>query len=381
MDLPISVRTNLISGQGSLAEAADVADGRVFLVTDPGIVAAGHVARLEALFRAKGTPCQRFDAVTENPDEADVQACVAAFEAAFGDEEPEWIVALGGGSSIDVAKGCSMLVAGGGRMRDYIGRKTTPKPQLPVLAIPTTAGTGSEVQSFALITNSDTGRKMACGGEAPAVAILDPDLTRSQPPFVAACAGLDTLAHAVETAVTKARTEASVQYAREACRLVERNFETSLRRPEDVAARSAMLRASAAAGIAIENSMLGAAHSMANPLTRQFGVVHGQAVGQLLPFVVRFNAEDSAAAAAYAELAYDAGVAERTDTIPVAVDKLIVRLSELVAIAGFERTFANVPASAIEALATEAAEQWTAQFNPRHVDVHAFRALFAQVTA
>jgi alcohol dehydrogenase len=120
---------------------------------------------------------------------------------------------------------------------------------------------------------------------------------------------------------------------------------------------------------------------MANPLTRQFGVVHGQAVGQLLPFVVRFNAEDSAAAAAYAELAYDAGVAERTDTIPVAVDKLIVRLSELVAIAGFERTFANVPASAIEALATEAAEQWTAQFNPRHVDVHAFRALFAQVTA
>lgn len=381
MDLPISVRTNLISGQGSLAEAADVADGRVFLVTDPGIVAAGHVARLEALFRAKGTPCQRFDAVTENPDEADVQACVAAFEAAFGDEEPEWIVALGGGSSIDVAKGCSMLVAGGGRMRDYIGHKTTRKPQLPVLAIPTTAGTGSEVQSFALITNSDTGHKMACGGEAPAVAILDPDLTRSQPPFVAACAGLDTLAHAVETAVTKARTEASVQYAREAYRLVERNFETSLRRPEDVAARSAMLRASAAAGIAIENSMLGAAHSMANPLTRQFGVVHGQAVGQLLPFVVRFNAEDSAAAAAYAELAYDAGVAERTDTIPVAVDKLIVRLSELVAIAGFERTFANVPASAIEALATEAAEQWTAQFNPRHVDVHAFRALFAQVTA
>lgn len=381
MDLPISLRTNLISGQGSLAEAADLADGRVFLVTDPGIVAAGHVARLEALLTAKGTPFHRYDAVTENPSEADVDACVAAFQNAFGDDDPEWIVALGGGSCIDVAKGCAMLVAGGGRMRDYVGHKATANAQLPVLAIPTTAGTGSEVQSFALITNNDTGRKMACGGEAPAVAILDPDLTRSQPPFVAACAGLDTLAHAVETAVTKARTEASVQYAREAFRLVERNLESSLRQPEDVAARGAMLRASAAAGIAIENSMLGAAHSMANPLTRQFAVAHGQAVGQLLPFVVRFNAEDGAAAAAYAELAYDAGVAERTDNTVVAVDKLIARLSELVAIAGFGPTFANVPASAVDALAAEAAEQWTAQFNPRPVDVAAFRTMFAQVTS
>ena len=142
-----------------------------------------------------------------------------------------------------------------------------------------------------------------------------------------------------------------------------------------------MLRASAAAGIAIENSMLGAAHSMANPLTRQFGVVHGQAVGQLLPFIVRFNAEDDQAAAAYAELAYDAGISDRSDDKATAVRELIARLAELVAIAGFEPKFADVPATAIGALATEAAEQWTAQFNPRPVDVKSFRSLFAQVTS
>ena len=376
-----AVGTRLISGQGSLAEAANIADGRVFLVTDPGIVAAGHVARLEAMFAAKGTTYHRFDAVRQNPDEENVDACVAEYKRAFGDDGADWIVALGGGSSIDVAKGCSMLASAGGRMRDYLGRKSKPHQQPPVLAIPTTAGTGSEVQSFALITNNDTGRKMACGGEAPRIAILDPDLTRSQPRFVTVCAGLDTLAHAVETAVTSARTDASVMYSREAFRLVERNFEIVLNTPDDVDARSAMLRASAAAGIAIENSMLGAAHSMANPLTRQFGIAHGQAVGQMLPFVVRFNADDKQAALGYAELAYDAGIVERSAPTKAAVKQLVVRLRELVAVAGLERTPANIPVSAIDALSAEAAEQWTAQFNPRPVDEAAFRSLFVQITS
>lgn len=378
---PIALGTHLISGQGSLEQVADIADQRVWLVTDPGIVAAGHVERLEATFAAKGTVCHRFDAVCENPDEDNVDACVAAYKVAFGEQGAEWIVALGGGSSIDVAKGCSLLANGGGRMRDYLGRKTKTHSQPPVIAIPTTAGTGSEVQSFALITNNDTGRKMACGGEVPRFAILDPDLTRSQPRFVAICAGLDTLAHAVETAVTTARTEASVMYSREAFRLVERNFETTLSNPDDLLARSAMLRASAAAGIAIENSMLGAAHSMANPLTRQFGIVHGQAVGQMLPFVVCFNAQDRQAALGYAELAYDAGLVARDVPTGDAVEQLVVRLRELVVIGGFERTPDNVPATAIDALSSEAVEQWTAQFNPRTADEAAFRSLFAQITS
>lgn len=379
--LPFSIRTELISGQGCLDEITEITEGRVFLVTDPGIVAAGHVARIEKLFAKCGIACWRFDKVQQNPTENDVESCLAEYRRAFGNDTPDWIVAIGGGSSIDVAKGCATLAASGGRMRDHVGRKTTDRPQPPVIAIPTTAGTGSEVQSFALIGNSDTGQKMACGGDAPLFALLDPDLTHSQPRFVAACAGLDTLAHAVETAVTTARTEDSVMYAREAFRLVERNFETTLVNTANVPARSAMLRAAAAAGIAIENSMLGAAHSMANPLTAHFGIVHGQAVGQMLPFVVRFNADNKQAALGYAELAYDAGLAKRSESTQDAVLKLVGRLRELVKIAGFSRTPEDIPASAVEMLANEAAEQWTAQFNPRPADTKAFRFLFAQVVS
>ena len=378
---PFSIRTELISGQGCLDEITDITEGRVFLVTDPGIVAAGHVTRIEKLFANCGIACHRFDNVQQNPTERDVDLCLAEYRKAFGDDDPDWIVAIGGGSSIDVAKGCSTLAASGGRMRDHVGRKSSEHPQPPVIAIPTTAGTGSEVQSFALISNSDTGQKMACGGDAPVFAILDPDLTHSQPRFVAACAGLDTLAHAVETAVTTARSESSVLYAREAFRLVERNFETTLTDTDNVSARSAMLRAAAAAGIAIENSMLGAAHSMANPLTTHFDIVHGQAVGQMLPFVVRFNADNKHAALGYAELAYDAGVAQRSESTQDAVLKLVSRLRELVKIAGFSRIPEDIPSSAVNMLATQAAEQWTAQFNPRPVDAKAFRFLFAQIVS
>lgn len=377
---PLAQGTRLISGQGSLTQAAEITEASVLLVTDEGLVAAGHADRLQSLFAARGTTCHRFADVRENPDEENVEACLAFYRDAFPDGA-EWIVALGGGSSIDVAKGCATLARRGGRMRDYVGHQHDTPPLTPVVAIPTTAGTGSEVQSFALITNNESGRKMACGGEAPRVAILDPDLTRSQPPFVARCAGLDTLAHAVEAAVTRTRTETSVAYAREAFRLVERNFETSLQDPDDLDARTAMLRASAAAGLAIENSMLGAAHSMANPLTRQFGVVHGQAVGQMLPFVVRFNAQDPKAALGYAELAYDSGICERSTPTADAVKQLVARLRELVLAAGLGRVPEGIPAAAIDDLSREAAEQWTAQFNPRPVDEAAFRSLFAQITS
>ncbi|MFT4513320.1 MAG: alcohol dehydrogenase, partial [Planctomycetota bacterium] len=118
-----------------------------------------------------------------------------------------------------------------------------------------------------------------------------------------------------------------------------------------------------------------------NPLTRQFGIVHGQAVGQMLPFVVCFNAQDRQAALGYAELAYDAGLVARDVPTGDAVEQLVVRLRELVVIGGFERTPDNVPATAIDALSSEAVEQWTAQFNPRTADEAAFRSLFAQITS
>lgn len=373
------LQTKIVLGAGALAEVPALVGDRVFVVTDPGIVAAGHFDRLVELLQAAGVEVHSYQEAQPNPDEDAVAACLAAFERAgpgIG-----WIVALGGGSAIDVAKGCAMLACGGGRMADYLGRARIDVTSPRLVAVPTTAGTGSETQSFALIGNRDTGQKMACGGSAPFATVLDPELTVTMPAQVTACTGLDTLTHAVEAAVSRRSTPWSASFAREAFRLVERHFERVLARPDDLEARAAMLHASALAGVAIENGMLGAAHSMANPLTRRFGTAHGQAVGQALPAVVAFNAGDSAARALYAGLAREVGLVGRDAEDDTAVDALVHRLRALVEHAGFGPRIQGVPVSAADELADEAAKQWTAQFNPRDVDAAAFGALYREVLA
>src|SRR5207244_6805633 len=191
----------------------------------------------------------------------------------------------------DTAKGANFLLTNGGEMKDYWGVGKATREMLPLIAIPTTAGTGSECQSFALISDEQTHQKMACGDPKAAakVAILDPLLTISQPPSVTSCTGIDALAHAVETAVTKKRTPLSALYSHEAFRLCMGGLERVLRDPQDIEARAMMQLGAAFAGTAIENSMLGAAHAAANPLTARYGVVHGQAVGLMLPAIVAFN--------------------------------------------------------------------------------------------
>jgi alcohol dehydrogenase len=249
-------------------------------------------------------------------------------------------------------------------MADYWDRDNASRPLAPLVAAPTTAGTGSEVQSFALISDAATHRKMACGDRsaAPRVALLDPDLTRSMPPFVAACTGIDTLTHAVESAVTRARTERSTHYARAAFELVYRALPASLSDPSNESARAAMLRAAALAGLAIEHSMLGAAHSLANPLTASFGVPHGQAVGNVLPAVVRFNAEVPAAREEYELLARSVGL---NGDASVLADALQARVDQ----AGLAKALLEhgVQAEHLAGLAADAATQWTAGFNPRPV--------------
>ena len=171
-----------------------------------------------------------------------------------------FIVGLGGGSAMDCAKGINFVLTGGGRMQDYWGVGLARGPMLPMVAVPTTAGTGSEAQSFALITDPQTHQKMACGdGRAlPRVAILDPELTATQPAMVATAAGIDAIAHVVETCASTRRNEASRGFSRAAWALLESAYETAMRDPADVDARQRMLLGAHLAGVAIENSMLGA---------------------------------------------------------------------------------------------------------------------------
>src|SRR6266436_162906 len=279
---------NAVDRAGTLA--SEIGAKKVLLVTDPGIVAAGHATRAREVLESAGLEVTFYDKARENPTTECVDSCVAVAKAASIDT----IVGLGGGSAMDTAKGCNFLLTNGGRVQDYRGVGKATKPMLPLIAIPTTAGTGSECQSAALIVDEETHQKMACldPKAAARIAILDPTLTLSQPPRVTACTGIDALAHALETAVTRKRNPLSAMFSREAFRLCVKALPEILLHPNDLEARGRMLLGAALAGMAIENSMLGAAHAAANPLTAHYGIVHGQAVGMMLPHVIRFNAED-----------------------------------------------------------------------------------------
>jgi alcohol dehydrogenase len=373
-------RTRIVFGErvvervGELAR--DIGARKILLVTDSGIVGAGHAGRVDKLLKTAGLDCELFDQVRENPTTRDVDRCVEVARST----ECDTLIGLGGGSSMDTAKGCNFILTNGGRMQDYWGVGKATKPMLPFIAIPTTAGTGSECQSAALIADEKTHQKMACLDAkcAARLAILDPMLTLSQPQLVAARTGVDAIAHAVETAVTKKRNPFSLMYSREAFRHCMAAFPEVLANPNDLAARGRMLLGASFGGVAIEHSMLGAAHAAANPLTARFGIVHGQAVGMLLPHVVRFNGTNSNVRAEYVELARFAGIVGSIESNESALQGLLNRLESVLDLAGFPRSLGDcgVEREAIAALADEAATQWTAAFNPREVTAKDFAGLY-----
>lgn len=370
IDVPDEVRNfahipggEVLFGPGTLSqvgEKAKVIGKRALLVTDPGLKAAGHQDRTVSYLRDAGLEVFVFDETRENPTNKDVRRCVEVAEG----HRIDIIVGLGGGSSMDTAKGANFILSNGGRMKDYHGVGKAEKPMLPLIAIPTTAGTGSECQSFALIADEETHMKMACGDKkaAAAVAILDPELTLTQPEKVTTHTGIDAITHAVETAVCNKRNEISSAYSKIGFTLLNAGFERVIAHPSDLEARARMLLGSAYAGTAIENSMLGAAHSCANPLTANFGVIHGQAVGMMLPHVIRWNRRDSDAANIY-------------DGLSTNLDQ---RIQQLLDGAGMKSQISEFGASedSISKLASEAAEQWTANFNPVSLTAADFESIY-----
>jgi alcohol dehydrogenase len=370
----------LVFGPGAAKHAGQLARDyrarRVLLVTDPGLVAAGHAGRLQGWLEAAGLEVATFAHSDQNPTTRTVEHCVSAAREAKSD----FLIGLGGGSSMDTAKGCNFILTNGGRIQDYWGHGKATKPMLPFLAIPTTAGTGSECQCYALIADEHTHAKMACGDRKAAAkaAILDPELTVSQPFKVTACTGIDAITHAVETAVTKKRNALSLMYSHEAFKMAVASFPQVLQDPANLEARGRMLLAAAFAGTAIENSMLGAAHSAANPLTARYNVIHGTAVGLMLPHVIRFNAADPAARRAYAELASAPELACVSEGEDYAVEMLVSRIEAFLNAAQMPRSLAEcgVKQADVPMLAREAAKQWTANFNPRAPSAGDFESLY-----
>ena len=376
-------QTRIIFGNNSISSLGEIAGElggqRILLVSDPGVVLVGHVDRARACLESSGRRVLVFDSVRENPTTKDVDACLEI--ARLG--HVNLIVGLGGGSSMDTAKGCNFLLTNGGKMSDYWGLGKARKPMLPMIAIPTTAGTGSETQSFALIADETSHQKMACGDTKAAakVAILDPVLTVTQPQHVTIATGLDAIAHALESAVTKPRNHISLMFAKEAFRLTNSSFRTVVNEPHNISARSNMLLGASYAGIAIENSMLGAAHAAANPLTAHFNVVHGFAVGMALPWVVEFNSMDQQAKTIYADLSKTIGLADEGAMPEAAVKNLVHHLNEIakLAISKIPLAKLNLQEADITNLAREATRQWTANFNPRKIGLSDFEVLYRSI--
>ena len=369
-------RTRVVFGAGALARLGELAQElgfrRTLLVTDRGLVASGHPERARQALAGAGVAVAPFHDFHHEPDSAMVEVAAEAARACGADS----FVALGGGSSLDCAKGANFLLTNGGRMADYRGYAKAARPLLPMIGVPTTAGTGSEAQSYALIADASTHEKMACGDPTAAfrVALLDPELTLTQPRGVTATAGYDALSHAVESAVTLSRTPVSSVFAREAFRLLEGHLERVLASPGDLEARASMLWGAHLAGLAIESSMLGATHACANPLSARYGTAHGVAIGLLLPHVVRWNA--SVAHAGYAELLRAAGREPGPD--PAA--RLATRLEELAVRAELPRGLRSVGVAHadLEPLAEDAARQWTGRFNPRAFDAEGALTLYRE---
>jgi alcohol dehydrogenase len=371
-------RTRIVYGPNRVdslgALAGELGVRRALVISDPGIIAAGHTQRgIDALQKA-GIETHLFDGVHENPTTDNVEAGVALARR----YDPELLVGLGGGSSMDCAKGINFVYTGGGRMQDYWGVGKAVREMLPMIAIPTTAGTGSEAQSFALISDAKTHVKMACGDKKAScrIAILDPTLTVTQPPRVTALTGIDAIAHALETYVTNKRNPASLAFSREAWQLLAENFGRVLSHPTDLDARGGMLLGACFAGLAIENSMLGATHALANPLTAHYGIVHGQAIGLMLPHVIRFNGVE-----------FDGWYRELLEYVPgingqASQPHAAEALAEVVARLAGEAQLPNrlsecgIDKHKLPELAADAAKQWTATFNPRKVGPEELLSLY-----
>jgi alcohol dehydrogenase len=343
---------------------------RTLIVADRGILSAGLVERAVLALGASGVIAFGFHDFDANPDTQMVEAGRVQAAASGIDS----IIALGGGSSLDCAKGINFVLTSGGTIKDYQGYGKATAPMLPMIGVPTTAGTGSDAQSYAVISDSTTHEKMACGdpGAAFRIALLDPALTVSQPRVVTAMAGYDAISHAVESFVTTRRTDLSDLFARDAWRLLEANYERVLHQPTDLEARGAMLIGAHEAGAAIEQSMLGATHACANPLTARYGTLHGVAIALMLPHVVRWNAAQ--AGNRYAELLRIAGLDRADDP----GEQLAQRLETFRQVGGLSSSLREIGVAREElaALASDAATQWTGTFNPRPFDAEAALALY-----
>jgi len=316
-------------GGGALGELpgllARLGLARPLIVSDPFIAQCGILDRATALLDGAGFPWSVFSDTVPDPTTEVIDTGVARLRAGDFDS----LVAIGGGSSIDTAKGMSVLFANGGALRDYKVPNEIPRCGPPVVAIPTTAGTGSEVTRFTVVTDTLTDEKMLIAALAccPTAAIVDFELTLSMPLRLTADTGIDSLTHAIEAYVSRRASPFTDGLATNAMGLIARNIRTACAEPQNRGAREAMMLGATKAGMAFSNASVALVHGMSRPIGAFFHVPHGLSNAMLLPEITAFSAP--AALDRYADCARAMGVAEEGEGSQAAVARLLDELRRL----------------------------------------------------
>ncbi len=365
------IPTRIMFGRGVSARVAEplaqVGARRVLVVTDPGVVKAGLVAPVLERLREAGIAAEVYDGVVPDPTVHDVDRCYE--RAREGDVDA--LVAVGGGSSIDTAKMAAVLMANGGSALDYVGIDKVPKPAAPVVAVPTTAGTGAEITINSVIADPEQHKKLVIiSPNATALfALEDPDLTRGLPPFLTAITGMDTLVHAVESFVNKNTYPMTQALALEAIRDAAWALPRAVKDGGDLEARERMMRAVVSASLAFSNTRLGNVHAMALPLGGWCHVAHGTAVAVLLPHVMDFNRvaapERYAAVGEAMGVGKDAGASVRRTSDLLAETGIPTRLSAC-----------GVAEDKIPLMAKDAIQSGNIAVNPRATTLADVEALY-----
>lgn len=310
-------------GAGAITQLPEVISGlhksKVLIITDPGVAAAGVLAKVEAILKSGGIQSVSFAEIKPNPNTILIDAA-AKVGIEFG---ADTVVALGGGSSLDSAKGVALVVANPTFSSAAFNYSITPdKPALPIIAIPTTSGTGSETNSWGVIDDPIRQCKFYVGDASttPVVAILDPELTVGLPPRPTAGTGIDALTHAIESLTSKGSSVVSAAYAHQAIKLISKSLPVAFKDGKNIDARGDMLMGAHLAGLALTLSGLGLVHGVAHSVSATVGAAHGEALATVLPEVMEFNSK--VVGDVYASIGYDMGVSANSETVISAVRDL-----------------------------------------------------------
>ena len=368
----------IVFGLDSMVEAAHAAVRlgalRPMLVTDSGLIAAGWADEMIGHLADQGVRAHLWSDLTPNPKDHEIAAGYEVYRASGCDV----LVAVGGGSVIDAAKGVAILAANGGNILDYEGVDRAPMPIPPLVVVPSTSGTGADVSQFCIVTDTTRNTKITILGRAlvPDVTVIDPRLLTTMPDWLNAATGLDALTHGIEAFVSLGHNQLTDHHALRAVQMVTENLVCTMERPTDMTARILMAQASLEAGLAFTNAILGAAHAMSHQVGGLLDLPHGVINGVLLPHVIRFNA--AADPQPYKVIATSLGMVDPRTPAAEAALALADRIEQLAVRVGVPRGLAQLGVSPddLPILTHNALQDACMTTNPRQADAAQIQALF-----